>query len=337
MVYLIEKCKVERSNILSQENIQSAFYRYYTKQSIDFNLAGMEELALRGYKKSFLSPEEIDVVVQNKNKRNQVSNNIFKLIGIYLASSNDIEIEKILKAKFESLPLEGKFLLAQVFPNLFSSDFIRALANSDNIVLKHINGQEVDKEEFDQALVQLVSSTTGIQELLIFEEVLRHDLSSKYNDLTSIEVVRQVLNNFSEAIKKIKTRRRGKDVFEFKDEYDVQDVLYVMLKPIFPKLKEEDPVPKVGSNSTRIDLILRDQKILIEVKMIKESDKDESKFIKQLKEDIQSYYSSEWMDHLFCFVYDPLDKTKDRQSFYDLNGTQTISNKTFEVEVIVEK
>ncbi|WP_262713093.1 PD-(D/E)XK nuclease domain-containing protein [Subsaximicrobium wynnwilliamsii] len=104
-----------------------------------------------------------------------------------------------------------------------------------------------------------------------------------------------MIDNFPEAIKQIKSRRKGKDAFQFKDEYDVQDVLYVMLKPVFPNMKAEDPVPKVGATSTKIDLILRQEKILIEVKMIKESDNDESKFIKQLKEDIQSYHVCQWM------------------------------------------
>ena len=43
--------------------------------------------------------------------------------------------------------------------------------------------------------------------------------------------------------------------FNLKMKYDVQDILYVMLKPVFPKMKAEDPIPKVGATSTKIDLI----------------------------------------------------------------------------------
>lgn len=85
-----------------------------------------------------------------------------------------------------------------------------------------------------------------------------------------LELIKLIIGNFPEAIKEIKSRRKGKDVFQFKDEYDVQDILYVMLKPVFPKMKAEDPIPKVGATSTKINLILLQEKILIEVKMIKE-------------------------------------------------------------------
>ncbi len=116
---------------------------------------------------------------------------------------------------------------------------------------------------------------------------------------------------------------------------DVQDVLYVMLKSIFPTLKEEDPTPIVGAKSNKIDLIHREEGILIEVKMQKQSDSNERDFIEQLKNDIQSYRNSHWLRHLIFFVYDPLGKTKDAHNFYDLNGTQSINGTAFSVEIVL--
>ena len=161
-------------------------------------------------------------------------------------------------------------------------------------------------------------------------------LITKYNDKTAEEVVRDILNNFSNAIQKIiKNRRSNHASFFISDEYDVQDILYVILKSIFPNLREEDPIPKVGSKSTKIDLILREERILIEVKMIKESDSNEIKAIDQLKIDFESYHECKWLDKLFCFVYDPNKKTKDIVSFKDLNGNRTKGNHNFNIEIIV--
>ncbi|MBK8279492.1 MAG: hypothetical protein IPK94_04830 [Saprospiraceae bacterium] len=119
------------------------------------------------------------------------------------------------------------------------------------------------------------------------------------------------------------------------DEYDVQDISYVILKSIFPNLREEDPIPKVGGKSTKIDLILREEKILIEVKMIKAKDSNETHFIEQLKADFESYHECKWLRKLFCFVYDPYKKTRDISNFNDLNGERTKGEHNFNVEVIV--
>ena len=108
-----------------------------------------------------------------------------------------------------------------------------------------------------------------------------------------------------------------------------------MLKPIFKDLKEEEYAPKTGGKSTRIDLVIPSEDIVIETKMIKVCDTNEDKFIKEIKEDIQSYYKYPNLKWLIVFVYDPLRKTKDDNNFYDLNKTMKINEKEFEVLSII--
>jgi len=337
MVHLIDKYRQERENVLNQENIQSSFYHYLSKKPINFTLAGMEELANRGFKGENLSNEEIRVLTSSNNKKNQLDNNIFKLIGLFLASNESQELKSIVEAKFDSSSMENQYILFKTFPSLFKEK-IEECANRNNYtIVKYILGHEINETELNDVINIMIVSHLGVQELILLEDYIKQDIAITFNNLQPLDVVKQVINNFPEAIKQIKARRKGKEVFKFEDEYDVQDILYIMLKPIFPNMKAEDPIPKVGSTSTKIDLILRQERILIEVKMIKDSDNDENKFIKQLKEDIQSYHVCQWMEHLVCFIYDPQDKTKDRTNFYDLNGIQTIKGKTFDVEVIVLK
>ena len=57
-------------------------------------------------------------------------------------------------------------------------------------------------------------------------------------------------------------------------------------------------------------MILREEGVLLEVKMIKDSDTNERAFIDQLKNDIQSYHTCEWLKYLIFFVYDPQGKNK---------------------------
>jgi hypothetical protein len=80
---------------------------------------------------------------------------------------------------------------------------------------------------------------------------------------------------------------------------------------------------------------LRDEKILIEVKMIKGKDSNEIHFIEQLKVDFESYHECKWLKKLFCFVYDPFKKTKDISNFHDLNGNRTKGEHSFNVELII--
>ncbi|MFD2100644.1 hypothetical protein [Flagellimonas iocasae] len=337
MVHLIAEIKRIRENILQQKNIQSAFYLYINNERIDFELAGVESMSLLGYKGEQVSNDDINAIISAQSKKNQIDNNVFKLLGLYLACKGSDRLKMILDKKFHSSQIELKYLIYKVLPEQYRDKLILSLSSGQNNLIRYLLDEEPNIEELDEEIDTLLKSTIGINELVLMEDFLKMNNRVGYQNLTALEMVNQVIKNFPEAIKKIKHRRKGKNNFEFKDEYDVQDILYVMLKPLFPMLKEEDPIPKVGASSTRIDLILREKGVLIEVKMIKENDTDEAKFIKQLKEDIQSYHICQWMKTLICFVYDPFDKTKDRNNFYDLNGQQTINGKNFDVEVIVLK
>ena len=69
--------------------------------------------------------------------------------------------------------------------------------------------------------------------------------------------------------------------------------------------------------------------------MIKENDKDEKEFIRQLKVDFNDYATWAELKDLIVFVYDPYNKTTNKNNFYSLAGSKTIDNVTFNVHVIV--
>ena len=69
--------------------------------------------------------------------------------------------------------------------------------------------------------------------------------------------------------------------------------------------------------------------------MIKAKDKDENDFIKQLKIDFIDYAAWNELKDLIVFVYDPFNKTTNRNNFYSLEGQKTIRNVTYNVHIIV--
>ena len=147
----------------------------------------------------------------------------------------------------------------------------------------------------------------------------------------------QILEEFGNAVKKItQTRRKDHISFNIIDEYDVQDLLYVILKSVYPKLITEDPIAKIGSKSTKIDLILRGQGILIEVKIINTTGNSENKIIDDLKKDIESYHANKGLKTLICFVYDPQNLIKDEHNIKQLEGQRTKIEHTFEVKIVIQ-
>lgn len=160
------------------------------------------------------------------------------------------------------------------------------------------------------------------------------NIQTRYHGLTALELIEQTLYEFSNTVKKITlNRRKDHTLFEINDEYDVQDLVYVMLKGILPHLKEEEPTPSIGGKFNRIDFIDMNG-TLIEIKMMKSKD-TQKEFIEQLKIDIQSYYLSPMLKNLIFFIYDPFNKTKDKHLFDDLEGEQTIKGINFNIKMIL--
>lgn len=81
--------------------------------------------------------------------------------------------------------------------------------------------------------------------------------------------------------------------------------------------------------------MIENEGIDIELKMIKAKDKDEKDFIKQLKIDFIDYAAWNELKDLIVFVYDPFNKTTNRNNFYSLEGQKTIRNVTYNVHIIV--
>lgn len=344
MVYLREILKHNKSKLIQYKNIELAAYLHV--QSFEelpnhsFELSPEEELALIGYKKETAEVARIvSIVSKAPIKGISAISNIYKFAGLYLSAKN--ELKQQLKEKYQQSDLKQKYFLSKIEPSLqiqLSKEISDLNNDSLAILIKTVYGADtVNETKLNAALQNIISaSDIDVQSQILLEDIERTLLQTKFVNKTTDEVVRDVLNNFSNAIQKIiNGRRQNHPDFKIEDEYDVQDMLYVVLKSIFPNLKEEDPIPKVGGKSTKIDLILREDKILIEVKMIKAKDSNETPFIEQLKVDFESYHECKWLRKLFCFVYDPYKKTRDISNFNDLNGERTKGIHKFNVEVIV--
>lgn len=103
------------------------------------------------------------------------------------------------------------------------------------------------------------------------------------------------------ALRKRYDQRPG---FEVNDEYDIQDLLGGVLRMVFGDVRSEDPAPTHAGGSSRIDFVLKAQRIAVEAKMTRKGLSDRT-LGGQLIEDIERYRSHAECNALVAIVYDP--------------------------------
>jgi hypothetical protein len=87
-------------------------------------------------------------------------------------------------------------------------------------------------------------------------------------------------------------------------EYHVQDLLYFLLAPVFPDLKDEEYFPSLGQKQPRTDLFIPSMKLIVEVKFLRQTDKV-TRIIDEVGSDA-SLYLIEGTDYsgMIAFVWD---------------------------------
>lgn len=314
-------------------------------------LQGEEEIfAAKGYKG--IQPDTNEIEIINKPINNRIvhySQDKYKLIGICLLSDSTGKAYTYLDTFVNKGSVIELFLIQKFFdkykPNFENKLRLSQYDNPSINILKYIyfEDQAITIQDEITKLSQRDLDTT---DLLILSEFQKYNSQkaiqiTTYQNLSAKDIIIGILNNFENAIKKItdQSMRYGKDksnktIITINDEYDVQDILYVILKSVFPQIKYEDDVSNYGGSSKRLDFYLKEEGIIIEVKEINKA--DDKKYTKQMKEDLQSYHVVNKLSCIIFFIYAP-NAIQDENSFLELQGQQTIQGKTFDVLVLVVK
>ncbi len=177
-----------------------------------------------------------------------------------------------------------------------------------------------------------------VRDTIALLESARNDID-RYEDApppgtrrwSSDEVV-GLCRRFPRAARQLQQRHASRPGIEQKDEYDVQDVLHAFLLLHFDDVRPEEWAPSYGGSSARVDFLLPDERIVIEVKRTR--DKLGARDAKeQLAVDIDHYRVHPKCSTLVCFVYDPDHRITNAVGFEkDLEGQRT---ETLDVRVVV--
>lgn len=188
----------------------------------------------------------------------------------------------------------------------------------------------------------IVSLTTKSFSVRNFEEsayrILRQ-VELKFNAKTtsddsiySDKILIQIFNNFHSFCNQLKDRHDNRTSAEVKDEYDVQDLLYSILKLHFQDVRPEENAPSFGGRSARMDFLLKNENIVIEVKKTRNKLAD-NEITEQLILDVAYYKNHPNCNHLKCFVYDPENRVKNPRGIERDLSKLTDDNLTVELYV----
>jgi hypothetical protein len=111
------------------------------------------------------------------------------------------------------------------------------------------------------------------------------------------------LDEFQECIRYLNTRRSKGAILELNSEADVQDALYLMLRPWLRDLVTENPTDRSGNRFTLKDFLIPSLRTVVEAKFVR--DKAHGRGISaELHDDIEMYRKHPSCGHLIFFIYD---------------------------------
>lgn len=170
------------------------------------------------------------------------------------------------------------------------------------------------KDKDDENIKKLSSiNFNSIENIKMIEKIIQnlkmyiereYILLEKKENVNLANIFDLIFNNFHKVVKSLRNRYNNRNTLDVDDEYDVQDLLFAILQIFFKDIRKEEWTPSYAGNSARVDFLLKEEKVVIEVKKTRKTMKDKD-LGEQLIIDIAKYKSHPDCKKLICFIYDP--------------------------------
>ena len=179
------------------------------------------------------------------------------------------------------------------------------------------------QSEFDKQKSKLIA---------VLKACLRIKPKKKDTSLSTDYVLSNVFDRFHLVVKQLRNRYDNRPTLDVEDEYDVQDLLHGLLRLFFNDIRAEEWTPSYAGGSSRMDFLLKEEQIVVEVKKTRKGLNDKE-LGKQLIEDKEKYKVHPDCKKLICFTYDPDGRIINPKGLInDLNYQE----KDFEIEIIIK-
>jgi hypothetical protein len=184
----------------------------------------------------------------------------------------------------------------------------------------------------------------AIRKLLTFLDTLIQQFNSSeliYNNSEDVlTILERIFSRFHRINLQLQNRYSNRPTIQIKNEYDVQDLLHALFHLYFTNIQSEVDLPQFAGKNSRVDFVLKKERIMIEVKIIsqkedkKSSPKNQDKQLGiQLIDDIPRYKQYQDASTLIFFIYDPNNLMSNPQGIID--DIETQSNNDFLVKVFI--
>jgi len=170
---------------------------------------------------------------------------------------------------------------------------------------ENICGELKSKNSFLQSIKNDIEQNPEFWKNRLSKNKKNQEISGQV-EINSIDTVRKICSQFHIVAKQLGNyRHENRNTITITDEYDVQDLLHALLKIFFDDIRPEEWTPSYAGKSSRMDFLIKNEKIVIEVKKTREG-LIGKQIADQLFIDIERYKKSHpSCEYLFCFVYDP--------------------------------
>lgn len=152
----------------------------------------------------------------------------------------------------------------------------------------------------------------------------------------SLQLLLNTLDGFPTLVGYLQGRRGKADFMSVTSEADVQDLLFISLKPQLPDLVYEEPTKKGAAGYSIGDFSFPSMSLILEVKYVKER-KDVKAKAGELAEDVWNYANQTDCQRIIFFVYDPNLVIPDRPAFIKpCSGRHAIAGRRIELQTIIK-
>jgi hypothetical protein len=220
------------------------------------------------------------------------------------------------------------------------------IANDNSIVSKFQVETVYQENDFSVARTQN-SILKAKENAIFFLENLMNDIKNNsiqgtginpndFSEETALIIIKRILNNFYCHIEsmyeapvhgKAQITRDNLDKIKIGNEYDVQRILYSLIKPIFPESRVE-VCDDTGYGTIRYDIIIEKYNVAIEVKCSRSS-MSERTLSEELGSDAFHYNYA----NIFFFIYDKYKVVKNKTAFIHTYN-RVYNNKNIDTVII---
>jgi REase_DpnII-MboI len=133
--------------------------------------------------------------------------------------------------------------------------------------------------------------------------------------------------------RELRRRHQDRATLVVNDEYDAQDLFRSLLKLFFEDVRPEDYVPSYAGSSSRVDFLLPEFQLAVELKHARDTMTSASLGV-ELLVDVGRYSAREDIRHLVCLVFDHTGRLENPRGL-ERDLSNEVSNESIAVTVVI--